>query len=81
MLDRKYVIGLIIGIFTMFLFGALNVGGSGTYQTQMSYDGKTIAVMDTRTGIVKIFAVRAGDEILSFSDDERFLRDYQIQNK
>jgi hypothetical protein len=48
MIDRKYVIGLVIGIFTMFLFGTVNGGGTGTYQTQMSYDGKTIAVMDTR---------------------------------
>jgi len=77
----KYVIGLTIGIFLVFLLGAVNVGGIGTYQTQMSYDGKTIAVMDTRTGMVKIFNVRAGDEVLSFTDNERFLKDYDFINR
>jgi hypothetical protein len=77
----KLVIGLLIGIFVVFLFGMVDIGGTGTYQTQMSYDGKTIAVMDTRTGMVKIFNVRPGDNVLSFTDKERFLNDYQLQNK
>jgi hypothetical protein len=77
----KLVIGLLIGIFVVFLLGAVNMGGAGTYQTQMSYDGKRISVMDTRTGMVKIFNVQAGDKILSFTDDERYLNDYQLQNK
>jgi hypothetical protein len=47
----------------------------------MSYDGKRIAVMDTRTGTVKIFNVQPGDEILSFTDNERVLKDYRIENK
>jgi hypothetical protein len=88
----KYVIGLIIGISLVFLLGnaghsektgarVLNAGGTGTYQAQMSYDGKTIAVMDTRTGTIKIFNVRAGDKVLSFTDDERFLKDYRLVNE
>ncbi|MGD0786102.1 MAG: hypothetical protein ABR969_09855 [Sedimentisphaerales bacterium] len=77
----KLVIGLLIGIFVVFLLGAVNMGGTGTYQTQMSYDGKRIAVMDTRTGTVKIFNVQPGDEILSFTDNERVLKDYRIENK
>jgi hypothetical protein len=80
-MDKKYVIGLIIGIFLVFLLGAVNIGGTGTYQAQMSNDGKTIAVMDTRTGTVKIFNVQAGDKILSFTGDERFLKEYQLINK
>ena len=80
-MDKKYVIGLIIGIFLVFLLGAVHVGGTGTYQAQMSDDGKTIAVMDTRTGIIKILSVRAGDEVLSFSDKERFLKEYRFVNK
>jgi hypothetical protein len=77
----KYVIGLIIGIFLVFLLGAVDVAGTGTYQTQMSYDGKIIAVMDTRTGMVKIFNVQVGDKVLSFTNEERFLKDYRFENK
>ena len=79
----KLVIGLLIGVFIVFLLGAvsqLNVGGTGTYQTQMSYDGRTIAVMDTRTGIVKIFNVRPGEAVLSFTEDERTIYERRFKN-
>jgi Ethanolamine utilization protein EutJ (predicted chaperonin) len=89
-MDKKYVVGLMIGIFLVFLLGAattVDVGGTGTYQAQMSNDGKTIAVMDTRTGLVKVFSIQAGDKVLSFTEDERvlkekrFLNDFQRVNK
>jgi hypothetical protein len=80
-MDKKYIIGLMIGIFLVFLLGAVHVGGTGTYQAQMSNDGKTIAVMDTRTGLVKMFSVQAGDKVLSFTDGERFIENYQRVNK
>jgi Ethanolamine utilization protein EutJ (predicted chaperonin) len=79
----KLVIGLLIGIFVVFLLGAVSrvdVGGTGTYQTQMSYDGKRIAVMDTRTGTVKIFNVCAGDKILSFTEDERTIKERRFSS-
>jgi len=79
----KLVIGLLMGIFLVFLLGAMNridVGGTGTYQTQMSYDGRRIAVMDTRTGTVKIFNVQPGDKILSFTEDERTIKERRFSS-
>jgi hypothetical protein len=86
----KLVIGLLIGIFVVFLLGAVttvDVGGLGTYQTQMSDDGRILAVLDTRTGTVKIFNVQPGEKVLSFTEDERaikerrFLSDFQRVNR
>lgn len=74
----KIVIGLLIGIFVVFLLGAVSrvdVGGQGTYQSQMSDNGRVLAVMDTRTGIVKIFNVQPGEKVLSFSVDERAIKE------
>jgi hypothetical protein len=79
----KLVIGLLMGIFVVFLLGAMNridVGGTGTYQSQMSDNGRILAVMDTRTGIVKIFNVQPGDQILSFTEDERVIKEKRFEN-
>ncbi len=79
----KLVIGLLVGIFIVFLLGAVSrvdVGGTGTYQSQMSDNGRLLAVMDTRTGIVKIFNVQPGDQILSFTEDERTIKERRFTN-
>ncbi|GEM_PF-5197128 len=82
-MDKKYIIGLMIGVSLVFLLGMaanVNVGGQGTYQTQMSDDGRTIAVMDTRTGVVKIFNVHPGEAVLSFTEDERTIYERRFTN-
>jgi hypothetical protein len=79
----KLLMGLLIGIFLVFLLGAVStvdVGGLGTYQTQMSDNGRILAVMDTRTGVVKIFNVQPGDKVLSFTEDERTINERRFAN-
>ncbi|MBN1786851.1 MAG: hypothetical protein JW806_00475 [Sedimentisphaerales bacterium] len=76
-MDKKYIIGLLLVVLLIFSLGLVHTGGVGTYQIQMSNDADTIAVMDTRTGIIKIFNISSGDKILSFNNEERLLDNYR----
>ena len=77
----KIVIGLILGLCLICAYGMINEGGSGTYQMQMSYDGRIVAVMDTRTGLVKTAPTLIGCKASYFNNDERILRDYGQKNR
>lgn len=77
-MNKKFVIGLILGYCIVFAIGAgIDVGGNGTYQMQANYDGTVVSVIDTRTGTLKVFKVRPGDKVESFNDDERALMGYR----
>ena len=77
-----YITIFLIGISFSVLLGSsyigdIHAGGTNTYNAVLSGDGTRLAVIDTRTGHVKIFDVDAGYEIKAFDKDERMLTEYQ----
>ena len=79
-----YMAIFLLGIFFSLLFGSTyigstHVGGTNTYKAALSGDGNRLAVIDTRTGHVKIFDVQAEHEIEAF--EKRILPGYQNLNR
>ena len=60
------------------LMGMAHQGGVNTYQGLLSEDGKTLVVVDTRTGGYKVRRVAPGvEEKELFDSKERHIQHYQ----
>ena len=73
----KLVITVLLTICVLLTLGMTHIGGANTYQMDATDD--YVFVLDSRTGVVRVFSVAAMKDgtFNAFTGDERILRDWK----